>query len=303
MVNFRKILLLFSFILSAGSVFSQIFTTNDAFWIVKSRNLVSTGAGTAYHLCLDEYTSVIKDTLIDSKEYQKIQVQYDTPSPTTDYINLKLRAEGLIHYSDKKLFYGIHEDSMQLLYDFNLVVGDSFQFNHTFLGQDAIDTLTVESVDSVEIAGEYRKLIRLIGLQRQICQLKEIVWVEGIGDLSLGLLYHIVELDGCPRLTYATANGAKLFQYSLGFDPCIFNPADYAKHLIYPNPFENKITVQYDKTDSPTFTVQNLSSKIVYSDHLTLGNNTYDLSFLPAGVYIMYIKNVEGIESKKLVKY
>ena len=69
-------------------------------------------------------------------------------------------------------------------------------------------------------------------------------------------------------------------------------------YKVFPNPFNQELTIEVKSAEASDFEVYNIIGKLVLSGKLNSLTNTIDLSSLDANVYILKIKN----QSIKLVK-
>jgi polyhydroxybutyrate depolymerase len=69
-------------------------------------------------------------------------------------------------------------------------------------------------------------------------------------------------------------------------------------YKVFPNPFNQELTIEVKSAEASDFEVYNIIGKLVHSGKLNSLTNTIDLSSLDPNVYILKIKN----QSIKLVK-
>jgi polyhydroxybutyrate depolymerase len=69
-------------------------------------------------------------------------------------------------------------------------------------------------------------------------------------------------------------------------------------YKVFPNPFNQELTIEVKSAEASDFEVYNIIGKLVLSGKLNSLTNTIDLSSLDPNVYILKIKN----QSIKLVK-
>jgi hypothetical protein len=71
--------------------------------------------------------------------------------------------------------------------------------------------------------------------------------------------------------------------------------------IIYPNPFEQTVTLEYDFDEQIQFTIYDLAGRMILQN--PLHENTLDLSFLKEGIYFMELRNQNKIISRsKMIK-
>ena len=307
----KKTLFVIAFLFASFDGMTQSFAPEDAYWFVQSRQIHSRSPGVISRVCEDKTISVIGDTLVDDQTFQKLKI--DNLRNVHSNVNMEdwSTEYGWLKYNSGKVSFGSSMDDMQLLYDFNLEVGDTFVANYKYLGHSLYDTVFVETVDSIFIGDVYRKRIILNDVDWMKCFSETLQWVEGVGDLYVGLLYHTIDFANCPLLTIAQGDSLDLIDKELLSYPCEIAPIDsivpiepfvYSEHLVYPNPFINEIVIQYDKEDFPPFSIYDMNGKIVFKENLNFGNNTFNLSHLASGVYTLSIRIEEGDEVERIVK-
>lgn len=167
-------------------------------------------------------TSVLKFDEI----FVKNDTSYANVTETADSSFLNWKTIGQIQESNQKVFFKpILSDSLYLIYDFNL------ETNYTFNISDLTHTLTfhakIETVDTINIGGEYRKRYIFANLNE--------VWIEGIGSLQ-GLLHKGLGFSGVKyELGCYTENG-NIIYHNPTYPTCFYTTdiktsSDYSKTL------------------------------------------------------------------------
>ena len=85
----------------------------------------------------------------------------------------------------------------------------------------------------------------------------------------------------------------------------ITTPAAETNIHVYPNPAENKIFIAGLQTENYEVTISDITGKLVHSESLAGNGNTQtlDISFLPAGIYLIKITEDNiSLEVQKIVK-
>ncbi|MBC7124761.1 MAG: endonuclease, partial [Bacteroidales bacterium] len=72
--------------------------------------------------------------------------------------------------------------------------------------------------------------------------------------------------------------------------------------LVFPNPFNAFIQVEYPSAESYSVTFTNLIGQVVYSKTSVTGNLRIDCSDLQSGIYVLTIKSDTGIVTQKMIK-
>lgn len=112
----------------------------------------------------------------------------------------------------------------------------------------------------------------------------------------------------------ATQNGTYTVVYSNRFNCSktskaivILNVGISDKQLesfsIYPNPFQNEVTVKLDEFSVPvTVTICDFSGRKLVQKEVSDVSQTFDMSAFSNGIYIFQFQNAKGIISKKVIK-
>lgn len=204
--------------------------------------------------------STMGDTIINNTAYKKIySMDYDSIINNLQYMGA-IREDSMRHVyallvSNSPISTNdiINDSSETLIYDFNLMVGDTFLVSGN---QDSLQI--VNTIDSVLVAGLWRRRINFLptGLSTRI-------WIEGIGDTK-GLFFPaLFEFENHNTLTcYEDKNifwtNPELSQYSA--DCFTVGIAENAvkqtnKSKVYPNPATSTISIEFKTTISESFTV------------------------------------------------
>lgn len=232
---------------------------------------------------------VYGDTSINNISYNKVYYNNDYNFNLTNSFLF-----GLIRESNKKVYKYIGNNSEAILYDFNLIIGDSAKSIST---NGFTFSKKVTDIDSVLINGQFRK--------RWI--FPEEYWIEGIGS-SFGLLDPLVQsFDFCRSLICLSENAIVTYQNA---NPDCTTPAPYdcdgilnpisvsehvfknSKSIIFPNPFSNSAIIKtsielndaalkiYDLLGQEVLTNSHLNGQEIKinKENLTNGNYYYKLT-------------------------
>ena len=73
---------------------------------------------------------------------------------------------------------------------------------------------------------------------------------------------------------------------------------------IFPNPFENQITISYTAQELVNVTILDMTGKLIYKNNLSFisENNTIDVSFFSTGVYLVRLQSKLNTSYTKIVK-
>ena len=309
----KKILLLFSLFLFTHLAFSQStvyhhFPDSNAVWREDYSNWSypssswTDDSGYSYRLQ--------GDTIINSKIYHKVYEEGGY---------LQFYPTGTAYYYHKYFAGAIREDTSKhvylcctknlgtkdtLLYDFNLIVGDSLnQYN----AGKGIESWYVDSIDSIQLNdSSYRKRF-ILNLPRATFPNAPII-IEGIGS-SNGLLDQI-NLNGeiGTSLDCFKQNGKYL--YGIYSDSCpLFYPIPPLSDVVlpirepsisvYPNPASKNITVRLIGLNSKvSMAIYNVVGQQIWStdevmESAIMGQNISVEGF-PAGIYLLKVITDKG---------
>lgn len=196
--------------------------------------------------------------------------------------------------------------SEQLLYDFNLSVGDTLPvaYNNTsfVLGENY-----VSSIDSVLIGTNYHKRFNIsIPTNSNYVSI-----IEGVGS-TFGLLEMLVPVfESASRLNCFTRAGTLLYKDSTAINPQVYTIANCSlpslvginEHLnkgevtIFPNPSTGSINIKTSFSEKITIEIFDVLGKSVYRSERSAFEFTIDLSTQPKGVYFLKAKSGNKISS------
>ena len=73
---------------------------------------------------------------------------------------------------------------------------------------------------------------------------------------------------------------------------------------IFPNPFENQITISYTAQELVNVTFFDMTGKLIYKNNLSFisENNTIDVSFFSTGIYLVRLQSKLNTSYTKIVK-
>lgn len=283
---------------SYSQIYHQLPIDNTVKWSCSYQQLNGTSSGT------DNYNSnykAMKDTIINGKNYSKIQentsVDYGA-GPVGGNIPeyIYLRNDSL----NRKVYQLNTSTSMdELLYDFDLVLGDTIK---TIIGgyvSGSSDNYIVDSIDSVSVNGRMHKRFLLRGTYA----LPNQTWlIEGIGCSG-----HLIRgLDGFELTSqfscYSEAGSVQYGDIACTFTVSIDENTQDFDFVFFPNPVINKFNVSI-KEKAELLEVYNSSGSLVFSEsNLSKGLNTINVNHIGAGIYTVKLKSEKGVAMKKFVK-
>ena len=166
------------------------------------------------------------------------------------------------------------------------------------------DKVTIDWTTHKEINNDYFEIERSKdGISWEIIE-----EVEGAGNSNAVLNYQVVDNNPYYGTSYYRLKQTDFdgkYSYS---EILAVNHTSINDFIIYPNPFENEITLQFDDiTDDRSYTVEVLDNlgRIVYNKETfpNSGQTTIRLDKdLPKGSYHVRVKNEYTVTSKKLLK-
>ncbi len=192
----------------------------------------------------------------------------------------------------------------ELLYDFSLQVGDSTCI--TRLNQQPISKwYKVDSLSYVQTLNGQRKRLLLKSIHQPYYRIE---WIEGVGNIENFLNYKLCELSGAfdaPNytLTCIYQNNSQIYQ-NPQYSNCenavsIFEPVNYKKIDIYPNPIENELFISSNEInlENVIFKIYNsvgveIENYLSYKDSKVLMINT---SLMQSGMYYYSIRGNDNL--------
>lgn len=300
----KKILLLFLTLLtlySSGqtSVYHP-FPDSAAIWNFES----SRGCGQYFDTWEYLYSYIITgDTMINSNTYHKLAIpivvivssgQCDTSGTWTNPGNY---AGGIRQdIPNKKVFFIPPADSIeQLLYDFNMQVGDTVRgyIENTTFPKDR-----VLSIDSVLVGGNYRK-------RWSINPHYNIYFIEGIGS-TYSLIEHSpgnVSDNAVNTISCFSQNGSTLYPNNSS-NCLLITSVNYSDKIsskieVFPNPSNGSFTVNFDQSIKNIW-LTDLLGNIVFK-HPTSNQTKFTIENLSRGTYILTAISRDGRTTNKKI--
>ena len=246
----------------------------------------------------------IGDTLIGSETWEKF---YSTPDSNFlsnfTYLGNLREENGTVIFMDTVY-------SIDTIYNFNLQTGDSVFYDFGF----GTNYLQVETIDSIEINGEYHKRFHFEEPNYPPMFLSEI-WIEGIGSIHGPLFpkYPGVFSDEIPdslKLTCYKVDNSVIWSnpfYENCYVSIILSTSEIIEsHLkIFPNPVKNELRIEIPKNESGNYVISifDLFGK-------TISKKTYNkteiieinMTSLKNSFYILQIEFDNKIYRQKFVK-
>lgn len=266
------------------------FPTDSARWRMSYGMSVAFCAGFAG----EAQYEITGDTILGSQTYHKIyEISYSV-SPNCFMPSGNGFVCGIREDSSKHIW--IRFDASQpeeLLYDFNLVVGDT-----VYTMQNCACDAIVTSIDSILIGSTYRKQFNIS--RNFNCGAGTIQIIEGIGSTG-GLLECFGWLEASSNLTCFWQDGQVLYPYPTAIcAPLIENVSAIEPEktlIVSPNPATEQVVVSSPDglATAMTMSIIDVNGQIVRSEIILPMNDviTIGRAGLPPGMYILKLSNNE----------
>ena len=301
---FSLVISAFCFTANAQTNVYHPFPDTNAIWAWRYWDLYSYPAG-------EVRNGMRGDTIINGKNYKKIYSIRDTTITDLPYAPSTYYAA--IREQNKRIYTVIDTSKEQLLYDFNLLVGDTITYHYS-LGIQGIDTFSrvVTAIDSILLLdGKYRKRWSLASSIN--CSFSDIV-VEGVGSVliydSQGLFTPLYNYDcTCSTVSQFTCfknNDTTLYVGNTLCNKCfcslltgIDNVEDKQTQInISPNPSNGKFILKMDNgqlsINNYQLSIYNVMGEKVKEATINTQSTIVNLNS-PSGIYFYQIKDKEQI--------
>lgn len=238
------------------------------------------------------YTTIYQffgDTLINNISYNKLYRSQEMEPETW-------RLDCLMREDDSSKVW-IYDEGEHLMYDFNVVPGDSIS-----VGMDPNYNvyLFVDSITEVEINQSTRKKIWLSN--DQFYDYRE-SWTEGIGsNKGLNWSGSVLIVGGRSWLLCVSKDNNLIYQNPL-YESC-YMVTDIVKNKnntvkIYPNPVKDVFTIS-GNDEILSITIFDLNGRMVKQVNENM--DRIDISTLTSGMYFVQIKNKKHICTYPIIK-
>lgn len=282
----RSILISVLSFLALFAISQSLIQENKSWSVVRTMNFA--GSTT-------ETFKIWGDTIIDQIEYKKLYHSNDS-TYSNWYKNGALREN-----ENRVYFYNYYDNTEKLLYDFNLSIGEIFVYVHV------VDTIEMElaSIDTVILQnGEERQRFNFSNNES---------WITGIGSdnglVNVGMNEYMIDLWYV--LNCCHENEELLFQSEM-YDDCYINTLSIGddalkdQHTIYPNPFVESATIEFQYINSHNYKLHIINSTgqiVKIFDQINSGTIHISGNNLNSGIYFyQLIKDDKEIISGKLIK-
>jgi hypothetical protein len=311
MIRIKFVVCFISLFLS-DFLFSQInstFFADTCYWYVYDWNYTGNPM-LSPPVYRHEYQKVEGDTIVDNKIYQKIYRKIFSSAQNINPTNFDFF--GYYLQDSNKVYMGNRLDSMNLIYDFNLMPGDSFAFN-SYSGSSTSPAnyyIKVNLIDSINLNGTWRKRINF-NSTASTSYINNITvrWIEGLGVQYYGPFHSVAAIQGL-KLTgnINLVCFSENFSNAIGTCNFVGIKDEETEHFlkIYPNPSNDFIYLQstqltFTKNELPI--IFDLNGKPIPATPQFINDTTIklDVSHLHVGMYLIVLKTEKGVLRKKLI--
>ena len=252
--------------------------------------------------------AVLGDTVIHALKYHKIyrHSENETFADTVINIGNSTFIGGIREDSLKRIYFYnyaamgccLEQDSIYLLYDFSIKVGDTIKFSN----YQAYPYLVLKSTDSVWVHNQYRKRYKF----------DEETWIEGIGS-TRDLLSTMIGIPTCYCVNEIVCFKYRNTTYYLNpkFYDCYPYLGDGVKELsqlqnmfIFPNPFSSQAVLQCDRMlTNATLKIYNSFGQLVRQEENISGQSiTIKRNNLQSGLYFFQLdQNQKTLMTEKFI--
>ncbi|HZV69649.1 MAG TPA: T9SS type A sorting domain-containing protein [Saprospiraceae bacterium] len=221
---------------------------------------------------------------LDGKVYRRLKNTFSENSTSWLLRNIYLREQ-----SGKIYMY--HAEGEQILYDFNLMQGDTFHFGTVDLVHDFI----VNKVDTIHLINDdYRRRYYLEAINPidENSDANHVIWIEDIGNINGLMTNSNPWTEGWNTSTMLCMYWDSTLVYDdPDQDVCWLmttstNEIDNEKIYFIPNPAAEEITLMGYESDLEEIKIFNTNGQLIFTGM----NNAINISDLPAGYYYATIR-------------
>ncbi len=266
--------------------------------------------------CLHEWNYVYYlngDSIVGDQTYKvlhkrgKLDEWYNAP-PIPGYCNDHYSFDyfmGMIRQEGKKIFYYPANTEEELLYDFDLAVGDTLPTTYNNSGSDDI---YVTAIDSMLIGESYRKVFHLSRVYT------DNILIEGVG-FDGGFIMEFQSWEFPEYLKCFTLNGTTYYpepgaycDLTVDIDVQLVETQNLE---ILPNPSKGLFTVSMATAENQNIRliIQDISGRIIKQESWPVenGNNVKSLNLtdLKKGIYFLSLSGEDGryFKQEKIILY
>ena len=242
----------------------------------------------------DKVYSVGGDTTINANSYQKLNLDYLYYADPWYCVNggTFSTIAGFIRQEGPEVFFRYPNGNEAILFDWSLEVGDTIPGEIVYSPEFQGSVLRVESIDSVEVGGEWRK--------RFHSEWNEGWIIEGVGHSGGLIEFFGASLAGNNQLVCYGESDVPLYPQ---FSSCSFvvNVDEETDEILVISPNPSTGTFRVETPQKSIYRIYSAFGSLVKEGQLD-GASEIDLSSEPNGIYLITIESEKGIHSEKLVK-
>ena len=239
------------------------------------------------------------DTSLNGLVYKKIFHSYDSLNVNWVETDFLIREDSL-----QKVYLRSYLNDEGVLYDFSLVVGDTFHYGACDIIVSEVDTIMLDN-------GETRKRMKVMSQSIVIDSLYDTdYWIEGMGSAG-GLLNHFglhCSTDHLEFLQCYYYDSELIYQpvsqtcfYVTAVDKIIASK----EVAVFPNPTTGLFTIELKRTDwlIDGIEIYTAIGNSLGALEMTGSNKEVNISTLPNGMYHLLIRLSNGhLVSKRIIK-
>lgn len=243
------------------------------------------------------------DTTIDGNLWLKLHATRDSLFQTD------LQFVGLLRSENSQVFFIDTMNMERLLYDFNLVVGDTVFFRFGSWWQEWIPVI---EVDTFQLNGQNLRRLRFAEPSVSAFDWMDEVWIEGMGSIHTPLFPAYAEKysEEYPdsKFVICSFSADQYVWKNSPTEDCYINhvlsldESQLIDFEVFPNPFSDILQFKSNQLESISFTVHTSFGQMVKKIQITPANQSIDLSELDAGIYFLRISDFNHSKIVRVVK-
>lgn len=218
--------------------------------------------------------------------------------------------DGFLYRESNRQLFVLPQDSVNeyLVYDFNLMVGDTFNTVQWHWNGPNIEMYVVNVDTFTTFDGIDRKRIWLQGNSYLG------IWIEGIGavhymSMSVFKPSYVFSVSGWSDLACHSVGNTVIYGAGSSPSSCILSSVEKVDNTIevqiFPNPVDEQLTIELKNAEIQELFITDLNGRIILRQSI---NNLQQVSIpfegaLPSGVYLVKLATQEGeFLTRKFVK-
>lgn len=238
------------------------------------------------------------DSIVNNQSYTVLMQTYDTTQ--TNWYEVGLFREDTI----LKKVYWLIDNQEELLYDFNLSVGDTAKVvsssgPYPNCGSEMI-------VDSIAYHNYFGVLRKHWYFNTPYYNNPEI-WIEGIGNLfgPIENKVFVCTADYLPDLL-CYSEGTELKWINSSYNDCYINTTGFSENqysfevMCYPNPSNDIFQIQTNCSGNKIIQIYNTLGELVFNSHTS--SYQFEIHLNNPGFYFLNVKSANEIQTIKILK-